>query len=338
MKKLLYLLIILSFVFTSCEKLFMDEDPADNAVSNFESLWSDVNRKYSFFEYKMIDWDSIHNVYRPLVHDGMPNEDLFNVMFSMLGVLRDGHVNLWSPFNVSRYEAVFLNSPENYDSRLLQDHYLGTDYMITGSLAHKAIGTGENIGYIRYGSFMDPIVEEDIDYVIDRYRNKKGIIIDVRNNGGGAPDYAFLLASRFTNVKREVYISYVKNGPKHNDFSSANSVCVEPGGSIQFTKPVMVLTNRGSYSATNMFVAMMHAFPNVRLVGDTTGGGGGAPTYGELPNGWGYRFSASKTILPNGFNIENGIPPNIAINMDPTDELNGMDSILERALDEIENN
>ncbi|MBK8493467.1 MAG: hypothetical protein IPL49_21995 [Saprospirales bacterium] len=39
--------------------------------------------------------------------------------------------------------------------------------------------------------------------------------------------------------------------------------------------------------------------------------GGGIPSSGELPNGWIVRYSATQTFLPDGFNIEGGIPPDI---------------------------
>jgi C-terminal processing protease CtpA/Prc len=76
----------------------------------------------------------------------------------------------------------------------------------------------------------------------------------------------------------------------------------------------------------------MHAFPHVTQVGDTTGGGLGSPAGFELPNGWGYRFSVSRTFTPDGKNWENGVPPDITIWMDTSDEQAGIDTIMETAI------
>jgi C-terminal processing protease CtpA/Prc len=80
---------------------------------------------------------------------------------------------------------------------------------------------------------------------------------------------------------------------------------------------------------------MMKAFPEVMIIGDTTGGGGGVPLGWELPNGWFFNYSSSVTYLPNGFIIEEGIPPDIQVDMTEEDKANGIDTILERALDEF---
>jgi C-terminal processing protease CtpA/Prc len=76
----------------------------------------------------------------------------------------------------------------------------------------------------------------------------------------------------------------------------------------------------------------MRNFPNVTIVGDSTGGGLGAPTGAELPNGWGYRFSASRTLSPDGQNYEDGIPPNVVVNLNNADVQKGFDTIIEKAI------
>lgn len=67
-------------------------------------------------------------------------------------------------------------------------------------------------------------------------------------------------------------------------------------------------------------------------VGDTTGGGLGSPAGFELPNGWSYRFSVSRTLNHDGANLENGIPPDVPVWNDPENEANGVDDIMETAI------
>src|SRR5690606_15462374 len=126
-----------------------------------------------------------------------------------------------------------------------------------------------------------------------------GVILDLRSNGGGAIQNAHNLAGRFTDVERIGFYSRLKNGPGPTDFGPEQAVHVIPSGSpLKFTGNVAILTNRSSYSATSMFCLHMRALPNVRLIGDTTGGGLGVPNGGELPNGWTYRFSVSQSMSP----------------------------------------
>jgi C-terminal processing protease CtpA/Prc len=127
----------------------------------------------------------------------------------------------------------------------------------------------------------------------------------------------------------------LKNGPGYDDFGEPADVYMEPVGFHVYTKPVVLLTNRGCYSATSFFSLAMKAFPHVIQVGDTTGGGLGSPAGFELPNGWAYRFSVSRTLTPDGQNYENGVPPEITVWMDPQNEVTGVDDIMEKAIEVI---
>lgn len=325
-------LLIIILVLSSCETVLFESDPSNSPKEIFNYLWEQADEKYSFFEYKNIDWDSIYDVYDAKIDTGMTDEELFDTLALMLNELKDAHVNLFSPFNISRYSMVFQDSPPNFNYDVLRRNYLGEDYMITGSLINQIfIINSKKIGYIYYGSFSYSIDEDDMDYVLTRFKDVDGIIIDVRDNGGGDPANVFVFASRFTDKPVHVYSSKLKNGPDHNDFTSPTKIYLEPQESVTFTKPIVLLTNRSSYSATNIFTAIMSSLPQCTHVGDTSGGGGGVPIGGELPNGWTYRFSATQTLLPNGFNIESGIPPDIAVWNSANDEAAGVDSILEVA-------
>ncbi len=334
MKKNISLLFAI-FLLTSCEKVLMEKEPADDPVTTFENLWQTADEKYSFFEYKGINWNEIYDEYRPRIYDGMHDEHLFMVLGNMLNELKDGHVNLTASFNISRYHFDFA-SPENFNFRLLKDHYISWDYNITGSLINTVfIREDKLIGYIYYGSFSNIVQSADIDYVIARLWNTNGIILDMRNNGGGAVNNIYRIGSRFADEKRFIYSSKMKNAPGHEDFGETSDVYMEPAGSRQYTKKVILLTNRGCFSATSFFTLAMKAFPHVIQVGDATGGGLGAPAGFELPNGWGYRFSVSRTLSPTGQNYENGVPPDIAVWMDPQHEFDGIDDIMEKAIELI---
>lgn len=326
--------IILIFVISACSGLFLGEDTKSTPRANFNYLWNVLDQKYSFFSYKNIDWNQVYDKYNKRISDDMTDVELFNELFAMLSELRDAHVNLVSPFNVSRYDDIFGNSPENINNRVIQDHYLKSKYLITGPFKHSAIASG-NVGYVRYASFATSVSKEDILYVINRYRDLKGIIFDVRSNGGGYIRNVFTICSAFADQRRHVYTSYIKTGPGHEDFSGPNRVMISPSNDRPILKPVYILTNRGCYSATSFFVLAMKAFPNVTIMGDTTGGGLGAPTGAELPNGWSFRFSCTRTLSPDGINYEDGIPPDKVKYLRTSDVNRGIDTIIETAVSEI---
>ena len=330
MKKLAVLYLII--IFSSCEEVFIEADPKNDPVVNFDFLWSELDQKYSFFDFKKIDWDSVYNVYRPQVNSGTPREELFNVMASMLNTLQDGHVNLRSEFNISKYENWFLDYPANFEREMILYYYLGNDYKITGPLLHKEI---DGVGYVRYGSFQSIIDEDDLDYVFTTYKNSKGIIIDIRGNEGGDPANGFKILERIIKDRKIIYRHAFKNGPAHNDFESFNDVYLQPDmEKIRYEKKVVVLTNRLVYSAANYFSAICRVY-GILLIGDQTGGGGGAPAGSELPNGFHVNYSSSVCLLPDGYNIENGIPPDIKVDMTDEDKLNHIDTIIETAIDQF---
>jgi Peptidase family S41/Tricorn protease C1 domain len=329
MRQFIFLFISLPLLFSSCETWMLDKDPANDPETNFEMMWKTIDEKYPFFTLKNIDWQMVHDTLAPKVKPDMTTRELYDVLADMLFVLRDGHVNLITFFNISRNWNWYLNSPQNFDYSIIERNYLSSRYEITGPFTNDFM---DSVGYVYYGSFSRTVSEVHMDYILKKYENMKGLIIDVRNNGGGNTENIKTIAGRFTGkkvlVSREIY----KNGPGHDDFTQPYERYLEPTGDFKWNKPVIILTNRSCFSATNDFVLYMKALPNVTIVGDTTGGGGGFPFHAELPIGWKYRFSSTQTLAPDGFNIELGIPPDVRQDNPVSDKVLGKDSILEKAL------
>tara|TARA_B100001245_G_scaffold236676_1_gene229703 strand:+ start:5894 stop:6892 length:999 start_codon:yes stop_codon:yes gene_type:complete len=324
------LLILLALLLTvSCEKALIDKNPENDPQSNFDILWETVRDKYSFFGLKDINWDSVRVHYDPMVDDQTTDEELFAILDSMLYDLEDGHVNLVAPFNTSRNWQWYLGYPVNFNYDVVERNYLGPDHRIAGGLKYTLI---DSIGYLYYGSFSSGFSEKNLKAMLDYFKGTKGVIVDVRDNGGGSLNNAFVLAQTFISEKKNALITFEKTGPALDDFGNGLSYSFGPSSFGHYEGEVVVLTNRSCYSATNTFVAILSNYANVRIVGDQTGGGGGIPIDQELPNGWRYRFSATASFTPDGYNIELGIPPDIALNNNPTTNAQGVDQILQRAL------
>ncbi len=332
MKKFLYTLLpIASLALTSCEKILFEEDKAStDPLTNFEYLWSEVDKKYSYFDIKGIDWDAVKQRYQDSIRTDMSEEELFRILGAMLNELRDDHTNLVSPFNVSVYNVALKHEP-NYNERTIREYYL-PEMMYTGAFSHNFIG--DSIAYLRYGSFMSAVTNEDLDFILTRYANTKGLILDLRENGGGNVFNIPLILERFVETRTLAAYSQTRNGPGRNDFSAETGFYYNPYDGIRYTKPVMVLVDRGSYSATTFFSLSTKAMDNIKLVGDTTGGGGGLPNGGQLPNGWTYRFSITRLLDLEKQNFaESGVPPDVNASFNWSDLTR--DEILDRAIEEI---
>jgi hypothetical protein len=344
MKKTHILLIsFLAFAFVSCERAFMEADEPSNPVNVFDYLWNKVDQQYAFFDLKGVDWDSVYEVYRPKVsEDDMHVDSLFQVCAAMLNTLQDGHTNLISKFDVSHNDSVYyrMYANRNINTEVVVLNYLTVNYHTTGGFTHNAIRDGK-VAYIRYASFMDDITTDNLSNLLDYYQDCKGLILDLRQNGGGNVANISTLLSIFDNHGQALYQTQIKSGPEHDAFTELTTVhadsidytdvFTEPA----YTKPVAVLIDRGSYSATSFFAICTMAYDNIRLFGDYSGGGLGLPNGGALPNGWTYRFSITRTIAIDGGNYENGVPPQERVILDPSCTAQGIDNVIEAAADWI---
>ena len=325
-------IIILLFSLSSCEKADVyTMDPQ----TNFDALWRIINEHYCFFEYKNVDWNNVYKTYNQRLKQNMSQHDLFDLLADMLRELRDGHVNLISSFDMARYWDWFENYPRNFSEDILNSYFI-RGYKIAGSIRYMRL-SNNNIGYMYYSSFSNSVSEAHLDAIFQEFKDCEGLIIDVRDNGGGLLSYSDLIASRFLNEK--IIVGYImhKTGAGHNDFSDPYPLELKPSERIRWGRPVVVLTNRHCFSATNDFVNKMRYIQHVTIMGDRTGGGSGLPFNSELPNGWRVRFSASPLLDANKQPIEDGIDPDIKVMMQQSDIEKGKDTLIETAIEYLLN-
>lgn len=330
-----FLFIVFCFLLSTVSSCVKEEISSENTPqNNFEALWRIMDEHYCFFDYKKaeigVDWNEVHARYAAKINPSMTAKQLFEVLCQMIGELRDGHVNLGSAFDYGRNWSYYEDYPDNYRADII-DNYLGrgTDYQIAAGLKYRILD--DNIGYVRYESFQNSVGEGNISYMLDALKACNGLIVDVRNNGGGNMEEARQFASHFTNVQTLVGYVRHKTGKGHNDFSDEQPIYIDPSSSVRWQKNVVVLTNRRCFSATNDFVKCMREFPLVTILGDQTGGGSGMPFTLELPNGWSVRYSAVVFLDPQHKHTEFGIQPDKPLSMDDADLAAGRDTYIEAA-------
>ena len=330
-----YLLIAFVGVFTflsvSCERLFLDYNADTSPVAAFDAFWETLDQRYPYFDLKGVDWNNSYALHRPLVNNHMTGDELWTVMTDMLAELRDGHTNL---ANNDDFWTVFDDEtlyPEPlFDFDLVSQNYLGSSVGYRGALAFGTVGA---LGYIYYEDLRSYVSGDNIDYIVDYFRDTDGIIIDIRNNMGGQSGYGDTILKRFLQETTLVERIFYKTGPGHNDFSDPVGYSLSPEGPYRYLKPVVMLINSKTFSAGTFFASRMSVLPQVTMIGEPTRGGAGSPRFIDLPNGWLLRYSSSFSLRADGYDIEKGVPVDYAVQMDESDFDGGIDSQLEYAID-----
>lgn len=325
-----------ALVMQSCAEPLRYDGNINDPYRNFDRLAEIVGDHYCFFEQKNVDWPALCDSYRARLKPDMNSYELFMVMSELLDELKDGHVNLSTPFAVSYYKKWWSDYPQDFNERTLQEYYLRFGGLQKSGITYCLFLVPDTIGYIRIPSFSVSLSPGTLDYVLSTMHPSKGLIIDVRDNGGGYLNNVPELIGRFISAKMTGGYIRHKTGPGSSDFSKPFPLEYKPasGGHVQYLdRPVVVLANRSCYSAANDYVSAMKQLDQVRVVGARTGGGGGMPFSSELPNGWSIRMSACPINDAHDEITEFGIDPSpgCEVHCTPEEFARGYDAILEFA-------
>lgn len=332
------LLIILAALFIAVIPRFASAQELSEPEKNFEHLWKTYDRNYALFGAKHIDWDALYKVYRPRVTSKTTDDELFQVIADMLGNLNDNHVRLISPKRQFQSGILGQMKMEDFSLDLVKQKYLKgkSKPLVDGNFDYGWIT--DSIGYFHFRGFgRMELTQAAIDEIMKEFKDAKAIVADVRGNGGGDDRVGKLIADRFADRQRLYMKTAIRNGSRRDDFTPWKYWYVEPGGPIQFTKPVILLTHRHSVSAAENFALAMRVLPHVTVVGDATSGVF-ADVYGDrLPNGWRFSVSFKLFIDQTGFCWEGiGVPSDIRQINTKQDIEAQRDKVLEFAVSLIE--
>ena len=176
------------------------------------------------------------------------------------------------------------------------------------SVNAKIIGDKKNIAYIRLKSFNENSDRQLIKKVKDfeKNNNPKGYVIDVRNNPGGLLTQAIRITDFFLDDGEIVSTRGRKKSETRKFFARS-------GDGIH-GKPLIVLINNGSASASEILAGALKDHKRAIILGENSFGKGSVQSIIPLKNGGGMRLTISKYYLPSGKSIsEVGVSPDILV-------------------------
>lgn len=286
-----------------------------DAQAVFDEFWNIFDKYYPLMARKNINWQQVYDTESRKLNATTTKDQLAQVVGNIVAnTIKDGHTN-------ARYkQQEFVFEPEQTPEQQRVDQMLAnTDALINfdqASVSNNYISFGtlksdSSIGYIKSKVF-EPSSDSDAEFtqfrqIVDRALqalvNSKGIIVDIRTNGGGQGHFAYYLAGRFaTNAPKDVVRMRYKastgssesalsgwvgtqigNFDGYNDsraFESEGNVAAthddlnrfNASGDFQYAKKVALLTAQGSASAAEYFTVAMKSQNQVRSFGDTTFG------------------------------------------------------------------
>ena len=175
------------------------------------------------------------------------------------------------------------------------------------SVESEILGNKKNIGYIKLKSFNENSDKQFIQK-IKNYEKQKliGYIIDLRNNPGGLLNQAISITDFFLE-KGEIVST------KGRGISETRKYFARAGDGIK-GKPLIVLINNGSASASEIFAGALKDHKRAVILGENSYGKGSVQSIIPLRNGGGIRLTISKYYLPSGESIsEVGVSPDIIV-------------------------
>ncbi len=302
----------------------------------FEHVWSTFDQRYSYFEYKGIDWDALYYEYSPAFEGELTADDFAAQLAIFLRELDDLHVNVQQA-DGTYLEVATRDVAINYTSTP-RNRYTTTAYQTLGdNVVWHAWLTG-NIAYLRVDTLASSsfagITTGQIEAIFATYASASGFIVDIRPNSGGDETIAALFASHFTGAPVVYGYTETRNGPAHDDFDPLVTKTLQPAAENRFDGPVVCLIGARNMSSAEWFTLMMQAC-GATLIGERTRGSSGNPQEFALDNGVKYTVPTWIAYTPELEYVEDqGIAPDITI-PSTTSYDDSHDYVVERALEEL---
>jgi hypothetical protein len=298
------------------------------AGRTFDQVWLAFERDYAMFVLRPeVNWNQLRDQFRPKALACGSTYELADVLAEMLRPLRDLHIWL----RLAGNDVPVFNRPRSANSN--PPAHRG----ILGGLHRQGrvewAVTDDKIGFLAIYGWSHPDVPSLCQEALEQMRGTRGLILDVRLNGGGSEDLAQEVAGRF--VEREFVYSYsqYRNGPSHTNLTEKFPRKVTPSGLWRYSRPVILLIGQKGMSSNESFVGMLSGATNVLILGDHTCGSSGNPKMVRLPLDLTVSVPRWIDYLPDGTPLdERGFQPQVFFKPQPGAFESERDDLLTEAL------
>ncbi len=181
----------------------------------------------------------------------------------------------------------------------------------------------KDIGYIQISSFIGTSTSTEFLSALEKTKDSKGLILDLRGNTGGLLANAVFIANMF--LDKGTIVNIVSRDGKVENIKAQNTTAV-------IDKPVVILVDGASASASEILSGALKDHHKAVLVGTRTFGKGMVQRIIPLPNSTGLNLTIAKYLTPNGSDInKKGITPDYVVNYTEKDVISHKDPQREKA-------
>ncbi|MCA9018623.1 MAG: hypothetical protein KDA74_00645 [Planctomycetaceae bacterium] len=304
---------------------------AGDGAEIFDKVWSAFDREYAMFVIKPdVDWQKLRDEYRPRAVSAKNNRELAEILGEMLAHLKDLHIYVQvegtyvKGFNREQY---FNASPA------AAAHLIGNIHQIKGLRWGR---TKDEIGYIAVDSLSNQALLKEFETALKQMQGTRGLILDLRANGGGAEPLGQKMAGYFLDQPCLYAMHQYRSGPKHDDLGSMQKRRLTPSEDWYYRGPVIVLQGEKTMSSAEAFALMLAECPTVTTMGDRTAGSSGNPR--RIDAGAGIIVNLPRWIAydATGKPFDTvGVQPDIRVKTTPADFTKSSDPVLAAALQRL---
>lgn len=188
----------------------------------------------------------------------------------------------------------------------------------------ESVKMPKDIVYIRLSSFISRNASKEFSDILAKNPDAKAVIVDLRSNPGGLLSNAIYISDMFLNGG--AIVSTVDRDGYKETQKAARGVLT--------TKPLVVLIDKGSASASEIFSGAIKDNKRGVIVGTQSFGKGLVQEINKLPNNSGINITIQKYLTPNGTDIhKKGITPDIVVELSEEDVKNKNDVQLKKAIE-----
>ena len=221
-----------------------------------------------------------------------------------------------------------VNTFVNID--VLRNQELIKKKIIRKEIAIKTVKSSvdKNIGYIQILSFISNSTPNEFLEALENTDSTEGLIIDIRGNTGGLLPNAVFVTNLF--IPKGKIVSIVGRNNYHYDIMAQDN-------NVNIEKPVIILVDGASASASEIFSGAMKDYHRAKLIGTKTYGKGMVQKIISMPNETGINLTIAKYLTPKGKDInKQGINPDVILPLKREDIIERKDTQLETAKNMME--